>query len=118
MVLEGDREIGVKISQPGGKKLLSNLTEHALILHYILPDGRSWKRLWEGWVGSFTMLLVLLEHHARKISRMEGKGMVAERAQCAANRKNTCKLRKQLPQFYNAHAENAHNTTKKETSCK
>ncbi len=39
---------------------------------------------------------------------------VAERAQCAANRKkNTFKLRKQLPQFYNAHASNAHNTTKK-----
>ncbi len=41
-----------------GKKLLSNLTERALILRYLLPDGRSWKRLWEGWVGSFTMLLV------------------------------------------------------------
>ncbi len=38
---------------------------------------------------------------------------VAERAQRAANRKNTCKWRKQLPQFYNAHAANAHNTTKK-----
>ncbi len=35
-----------------GKKLLSNLTERALILRYLLPDGRSWKRLWEGWVGS------------------------------------------------------------------
>ncbi len=31
------------------------------MLRYRLPDGRSWKRLWEGWVGSFTMLLVLLE---------------------------------------------------------
>ncbi len=29
------------------------------MLRYRLPDGRSWKRLWEGWVGSFTMLLVL-----------------------------------------------------------
>ncbi len=28
------------------------------MLRYRLPDGRSWKRLWEGWVGSFTMLLV------------------------------------------------------------
>ncbi len=35
---------------------------------------RSWKRLWEGWVGSFTILLALLEHRARKISRMEGRG--------------------------------------------
>ncbi len=35
------------------------------MLRYRLPDGRSWKRLWEGWVGSFTMLLVLLEHRAR-----------------------------------------------------
>ncbi len=30
----------------------------------------------------------------------------------------TCKLTKQLPQFDNAHAANAHNTTKKETSYK
>ncbi len=42
--------------------------------------------------------------------------MVAERAQCAANRKNTCKLRKQLPNFYNARAANAHYTTKKRNS--
>ncbi len=39
-----------------------------------LPDGRSWKRLWEGWVGSFTILVALLEHRARKMSRREGKG--------------------------------------------
>ncbi len=44
------------------------------MLRYRLPDGRSWKRLWEGWVGSFTMLLVLLEHRVRKMSRMEGRG--------------------------------------------
>ncbi len=44
------------------------------MLRYHLPDGRSWKRLWEGWVGSFTMLLVLLEHRARKMSRMDGRG--------------------------------------------
>ncbi len=36
---------------------------------------------------------------------------VAERAQRAANRKNTCKLRK-LHQFDNTRATNAHNTTK------
>ncbi len=41
---------------------------------------------------------------------------VAERAQCATNRKNTCKLRKQLPNFYNARAANAHYTTKKRNS--
>ncbi len=57
-----------------GKKLLSSLAERALMLRYRLPDGRSWKRLWEGWVGSFTMLLVLLEHRARKMSRMDGRG--------------------------------------------
>ncbi len=57
-----------------GKKLLSSLAERALMLRYHLPDGRSWKRLWEGWVGSFTMLLVLLEHRARKMSRMDGRG--------------------------------------------
>ncbi len=57
-----------------GKKLLSSLAERALMLWYRLPDGRSWKRLWEGWMGSFTMLLVLLEHRARNISRMDGRG--------------------------------------------
>ncbi len=38
---------------------------------------------------------------------------VAERAQRAATSENTCKLRKQLPQFDNTHAANAHNTTQK-----
>ncbi len=38
---------------------------------------------------------------------------VAERVQRAATSENTCKLRKQLPQFDNKHAANAHNTTKK-----
>ncbi len=39
---------------------------------------------------------------------------VDERAQRAANRKkNTCKLRKRLPQFGNTNAANAPNTTKK-----
>ncbi len=32
------------------------------------------QRLWEGWVGSFTILFALLEHRVRKISRMEGRG--------------------------------------------
>ncbi len=31
------------------------------------PGGKSW-------VGSFTILLALLEHRARKMSRMEGRG--------------------------------------------
>ncbi len=57
-----------------GKKLLSSLAERALMLRYRLPDGRSWKRLWEGWVESFTMLSVLLEHRVRKMSRIEGRG--------------------------------------------
>ncbi len=44
---------------------------------------------------------------------------VAERAQRAATSENTCKLRKHFRQFDNAHAANAHNTTKKkETRCK
>ncbi len=38
-----------------GEKLLSSLAEWALILRYRLPEGRSWKRLWEGWVGSFLL---------------------------------------------------------------
>ncbi len=57
-----------------GEKLLSSLADRALMLRYRLPDGRSWKRLWEGWVGSFTILLALLEHRVRKISSMEGRG--------------------------------------------
>ncbi len=69
----GDLSSG--LSQPGGKKLLSSLAERALMLRYSLPDGRSWKRLWEGRVGSFTMRLVLLEHRARKMSRMDGRGV-------------------------------------------
>ncbi len=55
-----------------GKKLLSSQAERALMLRYPLPDGRSWKRLWEGWVGSFTILVALVKHRARKMSRMEG----------------------------------------------
>ncbi len=57
-----------------GEKLLSSLAERALMLQNRLPDGRSWKRLWEGWVGSFTILVASLEHRARKMSRMEGGG--------------------------------------------
>ncbi len=43
------------------------------MLRYRLPEGRSSKRLWEGWLGSFTILFALLEHRVRKISRMEGE---------------------------------------------
>ncbi len=56
-----------------GKKLLSSLAERALMLRNHLPDGRSWKRLWEGWVAAFAILVALLEHRARKMSRMEGR---------------------------------------------
>ncbi len=31
-------------------------------------------RLWEGWVGSFTILFALLQHRAEKMSRMERRG--------------------------------------------
>ncbi len=37
---------------------------------------------------------------------------MAERTRHAANRKNTCKLRKQLRKVYNTRTANAHNTTK------
>ncbi len=57
-----------------GKKLFSSLAEWALMLRNRLPDGRSWKRLWERWVESFTILLALLELLVRKMSRMEGRG--------------------------------------------
>ncbi len=56
------------------KKLLSSLAERVLMLRYRLPNGRSWKKLREGWVGSFLILFALLEHRARNISRMEGRG--------------------------------------------
>lgn len=65
---QGDLSSGVS----GGKKLLSSLVERALVLRYRLPDGRN--RLWEGWVGSFMILLALLEHRARKMSWMEERG--------------------------------------------
>ncbi len=34
-----------------GKKLFSSLAKRVLMLRYRIPDGRSWKRLCEGWVG-------------------------------------------------------------------
>jgi len=76
------QEVCVGVQRGGGGALspglwgglLSSLAERALMLRYRLPEGRSWKRLWEGWVGSFTMLFALLEHHVRKMSRMEGRG--------------------------------------------
>ncbi len=58
----------------GEKAVESSLAERALMLQYRLPDGRSWKRLWEGWVGSFTVLFALLEHRVRNMSRTEGRG--------------------------------------------
>ncbi len=70
-----------------GKKLLSSLAERALMLRYHLPDGRSWKRLW---VGSFTMLLVLLEHHARKMSRMDGRGARWSLQPCSLSAGGSC----------------------------
>lgn len=53
--------------------MLSSLAERALMLRYRLPDNKSWKRLWKGWVESFTILLALLEHRAKNVSRMEGR---------------------------------------------
>ncbi len=44
------------------------------MLRYRLPEGRSWKRLWGGRMGSFMILVALLEHSVRKMSRMEGRG--------------------------------------------
>ncbi len=34
------------------------------MLRHHLPGGRSWKRLWERGVGSFAILVALLEHRA------------------------------------------------------
>ncbi len=47
-VLQRGGVIGVQGSHGLGEKLLSSLAERALMLRYHLPDGRSWKRLWEG----------------------------------------------------------------------
>ncbi len=47
---------------------------------------------------------------------LKGKTTVSERAQRAATAENTCKLRKQLPQFDNTHAASAHNTTQHNTT--
>ncbi len=55
-----------------GKKPLSSL--RALMLRNRLPDGRSWKRLCEGWVGSFTILVALLEQRARTCPGWRGEG--------------------------------------------
>ncbi len=73
-VSEGGEVIGIEGSHSLGEKLLNSLAERALMLQYRLPDGKSWKRLWEGWVGSFTILVALLEHRASKMSRMGGRG--------------------------------------------
>ncbi len=72
-VSEGGEVIGIEGSHSLGEKLLNSLAERALMLQYRLPDGKSWKRLWEGWVGSFTILVALLEHRASKVSRMGGE---------------------------------------------
>ncbi len=66
--------ICVQGSHSLGEQLLSSLAERPLMLQNCLPDGGSWKRLWEGWVGSLMTLLALLEHRVRKMSRMEGRG--------------------------------------------
>ncbi len=60
------------------------------MLRYRLPDGRSWKRLWEGWVGSFTILLALLEYRVRKISRMEGRGAQMILQLCSLSAGGSC----------------------------
>ncbi len=64
MVSEGDREIGVKSSHSLGKKAVEQSDRASF-------DTPVPKRLW---VGFFTMLEALLEHRARKMSRMEGRG--------------------------------------------
>ncbi len=61
----------------------------------------------------FERVEIFLEESSNSVSAYKEIYTVAERAQRAANRKNTCKLRKRLPQFDNTHAANAHNTTKK-----
>ncbi len=75
-----------------GKKLLSSLAERALMLWNHLPDGRSWKRLWEGWVAAFAILVALLEHRARKMSRMEGRRLQWSLQLCSLSTRGSCGL--------------------------
>ena len=56
------RESGERVELPHylvEKKLLTSLVEPARRLRYRLPDGRRLKRLYEGWLGSPTMLVAL-----------------------------------------------------------
>ncbi len=73
-VSEEDGVIWVQGSHSLGEKAVEQSGGAGSDAPVRLPDGRSWKRLWEGFVGSFTMLVALLEHRARKMSRMDGRG--------------------------------------------
>ncbi len=73
-VSEGGEVIGIEGSHSLGEKAVEQSGGVGSDAPICLPDGKSWKRLWEGWVGSFTILVALLEHCARKMSRMEGRG--------------------------------------------
>ncbi len=67
--------------------------------------------------------------HNQKRNALQIEKTPAKRTRCKCSQhnqkrnalqieKNTYKLRKRFRQFDNAHAANAHNTTKKETRCK
>ncbi len=48
----GRCELSSGLSQ-SGEKAVGQSGGAALMLRYRLPDGRSWKRLWEGWVAPY-----------------------------------------------------------------
>ncbi len=73
-VSEGGEVIGIEGSHSLGEKTVEQSGGARSDAPVPSPDGKSWKRLWEGWVGSFTIPVALLEHRARKMSRMEGRG--------------------------------------------
>ncbi len=71
---EGEREIGVKSSHSLGEKAV----EQSDRASFDTPVPSTWWQELEevvgGMGGSFTMLEALLDHHVRKMSRVEGRG--------------------------------------------
>ncbi len=65
-VSERGGDIWVQGSQPGGKSCSAVWRSGLWCSGTIFLMVGAGKRLWEGWVGSFTILVVLLEHRARK----------------------------------------------------
>ena len=64
---------GFRVLTAERKQKIGSLAEQAWVLWNNVHDGRSWKRLWEGWEGSFTTLEVLLLYWERQVGWRGGK---------------------------------------------